>query len=419
MGKRGRRASIGIMLSVLIGFLVIYSAGVGFMTLDRLFIPAKSANSLSSWTWRTSKKSYEQRREARAKEAEDETSASIIDENYSFFMTWLTMCWLVSSVCVAICLLYFCLQYDVELNERVRRQRVMIPEDDPAVAALVLDSESNTGAAQFIATVFSLYTKGVIDLREQSGDIEIELLGESSATRPLSEAEGLIYHWFVQQFDGQKCGTYNEFFALRKLTWGNAMAFMQTFYEFEQNVRQMHTQLDIVRFDGANANMPWLVRQFLFLYIGLSSLLAFLFVFDESLKPIYVGVIFLTLLYYVNWSWLKYYKNHAPRLTPAGLKRQGQVEALKQYIIDYPALDDSDKDVHRWEQYFVYGVALHVSDLILYDVYEHMCKLAPHSFDLTKIKTLHRLSYDFNIVLRTKRDLMTIKRMSRKSRWYS
>jgi len=303
------------------------------------------------------------------------------------------------------------LKYDAEKYTFLLEYYREVPSSSPAVSARILDSDALTGQAQFIATIFSLYTKKLINLRTLHKDVAIDLVNREKdiTSYQLSKDEFFVYEWLIDSFGETKEGTYKRFFNIGNRSKQAAKTFEKQFTSFENIVLTEYRKLDFEKRNGASAKWPWSLS------IGLTGLAICLVLIAPLAISQQVGfealVLMgaLTALFVIAFSLLVWYQQNAYQLTEEGAREKAQVKGLKKYLNNYSFLKDADVSaVHLWEQYFVYGLALGVSKHALNKLYQHMPRATVESPDWQTFYMMHYLSHNYNIVHRSQGAVQTM-----------
>jgi len=296
------------------------------------------------------------------------------------------------------------IKYDRELYTSLLEYYRDIPLYSPAVAARIHDSAEKTDQAQFIATIFSLYTKKVIKLETLRKDVNIQLLYSEAevAQFDLDADELFVYGWLADSFGQSREGTYKEFFNVSERTKEKALLFEKNFVTFENMVLTAYRELEFEEHHGEADKMPRAL-----ILVGIMLTMAtvgtFFLVLEKKLDVLSVGSTMLVfIIFIISYGLLEWYKNKAYQLTQEGARVRAEIRGLKKYINDYSLLKDADVTaVHLWEKYFVYGLALGVSKHALHELYQNLPRGVEQNVDWQSVYMMHYLSHNYNIVYRS------------------
>jgi len=326
--------------------------------------------------------------------------------NARFLLVLIAALWFGTMICLFRILNLFYTKYDEEQYTVQLDYYREVPPYSPAVAARILDSASETGQPQLIATIFNLYIKKLINLSDLKKDVQIELLKRSDDLKDieLTPDELFVYQWLVESFGEQGIGTYKEFFNIGRRTRGAALEFERQFTKFQNRALQEYRRLGFELREGINDPLPTSMRRLAFIFIGFTCFIGLSRAFGNiDAYPLTVMIV-LIVLFFSAFGLLVWYKNQAYQLTEEGATRRAQVIGLKNYLNDYSLLSEAEPTaVHLWEKYFVYGLALGVSKKALNRLYQQIPQAMQTSTDWHMLYMMHYLSHNYDIVRRSER----------------
>lgn len=314
--------------------------------------------------------------------------------------------WIIAMILSIIGILKIYRKYDKELyHADLEYYREVPTAYGPAVARLVQDSNSNLDQTQLIATLFNLYIKKYIDLQlleksKKKTEINIILLKSiEEANANLDPIDYDLFNWLVKDFGEAQSKTYEAFLGANSKSERVAKKFINRYDAFIGNIELEYRKLDHQIFAGRHQKMPfesWLPF-ILYLILGvITALLLFLNKANFILAIVIASHIFL-LLFIIAIGYE--YKNNCYQLTKEGTDERAICQGLKNYLNDYSMLNEAPPTaIHLWEKYFVYGLALGVTEKALNKLYEKMPQAFHESSDFMTLYMMNQLYYRHHLI---------------------
>ena len=223
-----------------------------------------------------------------------------------------------------------------------------IPTLSPAVVGSIITRKIDEN--EILATILDLIRKKILSL-ETVGNRNLLTLIEDTNTDSLTEAEQIIIDIYIKDFgDGKSLDLDNLKSTLKKVPKEVEKKFRRWVKIIEKAPSQEGFR-DIKLFELEDNKSLKFVR-FLIPIIGISSL--FLAYFSPWV------VILLPLSIPVAFSFFKSFPNKKKYVT------ERELIAFKNFLSDYSQLEEAKiPHIHLWEEYFVYAVALGVSEKVV------------------------------------------------------
>lgn len=283
----------------------------------------------------------------------------------------------------------------------------------PAVAALVQDPDKEPDQEQLAAAIFSLYTKSRIKIEtinrvEKKKDVEeVYITVLESDTTDLPKNEKLVYEWLEEFGQGEQF-LYKDFLCdNKKKDIAKEEKFIRNYERFISSVKREFKSLHYLEYFGRGKKMFMLHPIFALILMLLA--IAAVFLIDN----IFLAIIFgagVVALFSMN-TILVLYKTSCYQFTKEGAEQNDKCKALKRFLEDFSALNEAPiKSAALWQQYFVYGLALGVTDAALANLYAKLPKeqLEKNDVDFASIYMMNRLmtyyafrTYSYNAVANT------------------
>lgn len=283
----------------------------------------------------------------------------------------------------------------------------------PAVAALVQDPDKEPDQEQLAAAIFSLYTKNKIKIEtinrvEKKKDVEdVYVTVLESETADLPKNEKLVYEWLEEFGQGEQF-LYKDFLCdSEQKDADKEEKFIRNYERFIASVKREFKSLHYLEYFGRGKKM-FMLHPIFALILLMIALVAFFLANNIFLTIVFgAGVI---ALFSMN-TILILYKTSCYQFTKEGAEQNDKCKALKRFLEDFSALNEAPiKSAALWQQYFVYGLALGVTDSALANLYAKLPKeqLENSNVDFVTIYMMNRLmtnyafrTYSYNAVAQT------------------
>ncbi|MGL5043020.1 MAG: DUF2207 family protein [Culicoidibacterales bacterium] len=237
----------------------------------------------------------------------------------------------------------------------------------PAVASLICDPERDVDQEQLAAVIFNLYTLGkiAIDVKKMDDTMFIKILDHETAD--LNKSEAYVLKWLIA-VGGDEEFSYRLFMCDTKETRNmeNQEVFMTKYKMFCDIVAREFASLGHMQYLGRKIKITNPAFGIGFVII-LCSMISYYFVSMISLAGIQfaIGVIM-----FINAGLVFGYMSMCSRYTQEGALLHAQYKGLKNFLEDYSLLNEAPvESIIMWQKYFVYGIALGVTDKALKELY--------------------------------------------------
>lgn len=218
-----------------------------------------------------------------------------------------------------------------------------IPEDaSPSLAGTIMSGDPNN--EEILATLLDLIRRKIVDLDDSSGKNKLTLLKDIDE---LDEQEKTIIDIYFNDFGDGKSVILEEI---------KASSSMAVARKFEKWQYQIYREMDRKRF--FYEGLGFLKGAPLFL-IGAAFFAGAIFQIAIFENPIFMALTFMGFILIASTLGAK---RPADNLQ----KEKAKWQALKNFLGDYSLLEDAKiNSIRLWEQYFVYAVALGVSEKVV------------------------------------------------------
>ena len=218
-----------------------------------------------------------------------------------------------------------------------------IPEDiSPSLAGLIVSGVPNN--EEILATLLDLIRRKFINLDDSNGKNKLLLIKD---IEELSEQEKTIVDIYFNDFGNSK------FVILEDIKANSSMTVAKKFEKWQYHV---YREMDKNKFFYEGLGF---FKTTLFFIIGVIFILGAFFQITIFDNPLFMSLTFMGFILIASALGAK-------RAGDNLQKEKAKWEALKNFLKDYSLLEEAKiNSIHLWEQYFVYAVALNVSEKVV------------------------------------------------------
>lgn len=266
-------------------------------------------------------------------------------------------------------------KYDIQLEYF----REIPTKYSPAASWLVAYPDKEMiSEKQLTAALFNLYVKKRISIRLQEESVEketkekifITILPQKKEQLPANEQ--YIYDWLKDIYDEGVEGPYEEFIGKARLSKVEARLFIQNYSAFSGLVKSEYESLSYR--EKPNGKEKEKIKPILILLLCVMFIVCMLKAISADSAFLFFPIAILTIMIYVQVGAGKAYKNNCFRYTEEGAAEHARILGLKKYLEDYSLLNEAlPSSVNIWEKYFVFGLALGVTEKTL----DILCRKLP------------------------------------------
>jgi Predicted membrane protein len=286
-------------------------------------------------------------------------------------------------------------KYDIKLDYF----RETPTDYSPAAALLVAYPDTpDVDQVQLTATIFNLYIKKQINIRllekennRKKGSEEIYITVLPQTDFKLFKNEQHVYDWLKTTFGENSEGVYEEFIGTTEMSEKTAKDFVRKYNKFKSITKREYTSKKYRKQMGKNQKMKmWNIWFALVIVL----VVAINFIIQTMLVAILLAIVSGLML--IQVMALQGYKSTCYQYTEIGATEHARCLGLKNYLNDYSLLNEAPpKSVNMWEKYFVFGMALGVTEKALDALYRKLPvaeSTGQKNIDTRTIYTMHRMN---------------------------